>query len=635
MAIWRQTINELHVVLEREGAFRNVRTYGLVTESERARVYTGKSWSLQNRRECSPLELVDPGGQRLILIATDCVSQGWDKDNGSVSQLLITWGRSNPIAIIQMLPQRLWLRTSLRDSVPVRLRASSPGMINTQLIAQATNYWDTKDPPIGLPVPIVTLEPRSLSAWSRAIARAEDIWIPGFMFDIVITPGGDADGNEELAQEEQSSITHSPQERINRFRATSSPTAYKLASLLATVPVSLPVIRLIQQTMLSASRQMHVAEVLLGGLLEEMPSKEVNSDPDYKEYDFIDGVRDLLLGSLTVGESLEVLSNFIESRSGQSFDFQALLANPLALEGIFIGKDARPFAHVAAKVLHRLGGKYAVLAKLFEGVANAPQQSSMGQLLDGNEQTLESISEQTEAERLAIGLSNNVLSEEQNQSVTYRNAKVVLVGDSGVGKSGLSLVLTKQPFVPTKSTHGRRVLRFDNQEVVLKDGRKETHETMLWDLAGQPGYRLIHQLHLNEVSVALVVFDSHSETDPFAGVPHWMRELRIAQRVQGNAAPAMKKLLIAARIDRGGKSVSRERIEAVVQELGFDGYFETSAKIGWSIAELREAIKHAIDWERIPKVTSTYLFQRIRTFLIAQKKLGACSLHLMTCIGRF
>src|SRR6266702_2319742 len=87
----------------------------------------------------------------------------------------------------------------------------------------------------------------------------------------------------------------------------------------------------------------------------------------------------------------------------------------------------------------------------------------------------------------------------------YTNARVVLVGDSGVGKSGL--VLSQQPFALTDSTHARRVWPFESRPVDLAEGRKETRETLLWDLAGQPGYRLIHQLHLSEVSVALVVFD--------------------------------------------------------------------------------------------------------------------------------
>src|SRR5438874_13780524 len=88
----------------------------------------------------------------------------------------------------------------------------------------------------------------------------------------------------------------------------------------------------------------------------------------------------------------------------------------------------------------------------------------------------------------------------------------------------------------------------------------------------------------------LVVFDSHSETDPFAGVRHWVRALRLAEHVQGNAVLHMKKFLVAARIDRGGKSVSRERIDALLQELGFDGYFETSAKEGHNIASLAEVM---------------------------------------------
>src|SRR6266700_28742 len=202
----------------------------------------------------------------------------------------------------------------------------------------------------------------------------------------------------------------------------------------------------------------------------------------------------------------------------------------------------------------------------------------------------------------------------------YTNARVVLVGDSGVGKSGL--VLSQQPFALTDSTHARRVWPFESRPVDLAEGRKETRETLLWDLAGQPGYRLIHQLHLSEVSVALVVFDSHSETDPFAGVAYWAHALQLSEHIRGSSALPIKKFLVAARIDRGSKSVSRERIDKLVQELGFNRYFETSAKEGWNIKDLREAIKDAIDWEMLPKVTSTDLFQRIKAFLVAEKEDG-------------
>ncbi len=207
-------------------------------------------------------------------------------------------------------------------------------------------------------------------------------------------------------------------------------------------------------------------------------------------------------------------------------------------------------------------------------------------------------------------------------SARYTNAKVVLVGDSGVGKSGLGLVLTGQPFKATESTHGRYVWPFDSQEVTLHEGGSETRDTLLWDMAGQPGYRLIHQLHLNEVAVALVVFDGRSETDPFAGVHHWCRALKQAQRLQGNSSLPMKKFLVAARIDRGGKGVSLSRINSLVREMEFDGFFETSAKDGHNIAELAQAIREAIEWEALPKVSSTELFQAIKAFLIAEKEAG-------------
>jgi class 3 adenylate cyclase/GTPase SAR1 family protein len=202
------------------------------------------------------------------------------------------------------------------------------------------------------------------------------------------------------------------------------------------------------------------------------------------------------------------------------------------------------------------------------------------------------------------------------------NAKVVLLGDTGVGKSGLSLVLNGEPFEATESTAGRKVWTFKSEECELTDGERQTRETLLWDLAGQPGYRVIHQLHLNEVAVALVVFDARSETDPLAGVRHWERALRLARQRQGSACVPMKKFLVSARTDRGTVSLSRERIEGLLREFGFDGYFETSAKEGWQIEELRRAIEQSVAWEMLPEVSSSVLFADIKAFLLEVKQTG-------------
>lgn len=194
---------------------------------------------------------------------------------------------------------------------------------------------------------------------------------------------------------------------------------------------------------------------------------------------------------------------------------------------------------------------------------------------------------------------------------TYRNAKVVLVGETGVGKSGLGLVLSNQKYRPTDSTHARQVFTCDEVEVATPGGGTERRETLLWDMAGQSGYRLIHQLHLAEVAAALVVFDARSETDPFAGVSYWTRALR-----QQSNAPTM---LVAARTDRGSIPAGDKRIAAICADLGLTGYFPTSAREGWGIAELAEAVRVAIDWDSLPLSVSTELFETIKQFLQAER----------------
>src|SRR5215469_14251050 len=209
-----------------------------------------------------------------------------------------------------------------------------------------------------------------------------------------------------------------------------------------------------------------------------------------------------------------------------------------------------------------------------------------------------------------------------SRTVHYVNAKVVLVGDTGVGKTGLSLVLSGRPFQATDSTAGRQVWALDTSEDELPGERRRTRETLLWDLAGQPGYRVIHQLHLSEVAVALVVFDARSETDPLAGVVHWERALRTAHQRQGEVAVPLTKFLVSARADRGGVPVSRDRLDALVKESNFAGYYATSAKEGWQIEELRTAVEQAIPWDDLPTVTSSELFATIKFYLVEAKETG-------------
>ena len=71
----------------------------------------------------------------------------------------------------------------------------------------------------------------------------------------------------------------------------------------------------------------------------------------------------------------------------------------------------------------------------------------------------------------------------------------------------------------TDSTHARRALMLESEQVAGEHGTVMHRDTVLWDLAGQPAYRLVHQLSMDDAAVACVLFDARSETNPFEGRP--------------------------------------------------------------------------------------------------------------------
>ena len=220
----------------------------------------------------------------------------------------------------------------------------------------------------------------------------------------------------------------------------------------------------------------------------------------------------------------------------------------------------------------------------------------------------------------ALELPVLAATQDRPRTVHYANAKVVLVGDTGVGKSGLGLVLAGKTFEPTDSTHQRNIWTLSSADTL--GSQPEHREVFLWDLAGQPGYRLLHQLHLSDVAVALIVFDSRNDLDPLAGVRYWSRALDQAVRL-AESEHRIARILVAARMDRGTIKVADAELSEVREHFQLDTYVTTSAKEGAGIEGLREQIIKAIDWSAIPKVSSTGLFEAIRRFLVAKRSTDA------------
>ncbi len=208
----------------------------------------------------------------------------------------------------------------------------------------------------------------------------------------------------------------------------------------------------------------------------------------------------------------------------------------------------------------------------------------------------------------------------------YTNAKVLLVGDSGVGKTALAIRLTEDRWEPaTSSTDGVQVTRPEwATQLKLRHGADQSaveQEIWLWDFAGQADYRLIHQLYMDETALAVLVFNPQSD-NPFEGLGQWDRDLRRAARRKFN------KLLVAGRCERGGLTVSQDSVKRFQRERGFANYIETSALTGAGCSDLRDAIISHIPWDDIPRTTSPRIFKMLKDEIVKLKDEGKALLRM-------
>ncbi|KAJ8036513.1 Ras-related protein Rab-11B [Holothuria leucospilota] len=98
--------------------------------------------------------------------------------------------------------------------------------------------------------------------------------------------------------------------------------------------------------------------------------------------------------------------------------------------------------------------------------------------------------------------------------------KVVLIGDSGVGKSNLLSRFTRNEFnLESKSTIG---VEFATRSIQV-DGK--TIKAQIWDTAGQERYRAITSAYYRGAVGALLVYDIAKHLT-YENVARWLKELR-------------------------------------------------------------------------------------------------------------
>ncbi|XP_014600829.1 ras-related protein Rab-11A [Leptopilina heterotoma] len=143
--------------------------------------------------------------------------------------------------------------------------------------------------------------------------------------------------------------------------------------------------------------------------------------------------------------------------------------------------------------------------------------------------------------------------------------KVVLIGDSGVGKSNLLSRFTRNEFnLESKSTIG---VEFATRSIQV-DGK--TIKAQIWDTAGQERYRAITSAYYRGAVGALLVYDIAKHLT-YENVERWLRELR------DHADQNIVIMLVGNKSDlRHLRAVPTDEAKAFAERNGLS-FIETSA----------------------------------------------------------
>ncbi|KAG2615819.1 ras-related protein RABA2a-like [Panicum virgatum] len=156
--------------------------------------------------------------------------------------------------------------------------------------------------------------------------------------------------------------------------------------------------------------------------------------------------------------------------------------------------------------------------------------------------------------------------------------KVVLIGDSGVGKSNLLSRFTRNEFcLESKSTIGvefaTRTLHVEGKII----------KAQIWDTAGQERYRAITSAYYRGALGAVLVYDVSKPTT-FENISRWLKELR------DHADSNIRIMLVGNKTDlRHLRAVTTEDAQNFAEAEGLS-YIETSALEATNVEEAFQLI---------------------------------------------
>lgn len=372
MAVWRDAAGEFAGILTRLGAFKRVQLWDLnMTASGEPLLRIAGTGGGRNgrgngagaapdsaspdgvsrdgriRHDARPTPQTGP--RHLIILLSDCSADGWYQE--PVWRLLHSWGKSIPTALINPLPARLWRLTGL-DLPAVRVVSQGAAVTrNTRLDYRRPwqlRLGDDAQSPL-TPLPVATLTPYALERWARVLMSAGAIGggeVAGC--DAVLVPArGRFEGDQAEAEAQLSG-----KQLVAAFLADASAPAARLAVMLAPyTTLTMPLLHLIQQTMVPEATIEEVAEVIVSGLFAVDAS--TSASPSLTARPGVQPVLEELLGSEDAWQMYDVISRYIVAHAGSLAALMAALRDPAG--SLRLPAELRPFAAATADTLRVLG----------------------------------------------------------------------------------------------------------------------------------------------------------------------------------------------------------------------------------------------------------------------------------------
>jgi Ras-related protein Rab-8A len=150
--------------------------------------------------------------------------------------------------------------------------------------------------------------------------------------------------------------------------------------------------------------------------------------------------------------------------------------------------------------------------------------------------------------------------------------KLLIIGESGVGKTCLLLRFTDDSFTANHLT----TIGIDFKIKIINLEEKLI-KLQIWDTAGQERFRTITKTYYKGAHGIILTYDVTDENS-FKNIRNWVKQ--IEQNAQNNVC----KVLVGNKCDREDRKVSYEDGSKLAKEFNMQ-FFETSAKTNYNVNE--------------------------------------------------